>query len=72
MELYVWIYDLAERRCRRRAPKNVAALRHYYAYRDKDEQLINVIEPHLERVLHFSLQVLDWGYGTQSLPQRYQ
>jgi hypothetical protein len=50
MEPYVWLYDLAERRWRRRAPKNVAALRHYYAYRDKDEQLVNVIEPHLADV----------------------
>ena len=50
MEPYVWLYDLAERRWRRRAPKNVAALRHYYAYRDKDKQLVNVIEPHLADV----------------------
>ncbi len=50
MEPYVWLYDLAERRWRRRAPKNVAAMRHYYAYRDGDEQLVNVIEPHLADV----------------------
>lgn len=44
MEPYVWLYDLAARRWRRRAPKNVAVLRHYYAYRDGDAQLVNVIE----------------------------
>jgi len=25
----------------------------------------------LERVMHFRLQVIDWGYGTPILPQRY-
>src|SRR5215468_8103318 len=47
MEPYLWLYDLTERRWRRRAPKNVAALLHYYAYRDEDNQIVNVIEPHL-------------------------
>jgi hypothetical protein len=26
----------------------------------------------LERVMDFRLQVIDWGDGTQILPQRYQ
>ncbi len=50
MEPYVWLYDLAERRWRKRAPKNVASLRHYYAFRDADNQLINVLEPNLATV----------------------
>ena len=28
-------------------PKNVASLRHYYAYRDQDDQLIKLVEPTL-------------------------
>ena len=50
MKPYVWLYDLAERRWRKRAPKNVALLRHYYAFRDEYDQLINVIEPNLATV----------------------
>ena len=47
MEPYVWLYEMAGQRWRRRAPKNVASLRHYYAYRDEDDQIVNVIEPNL-------------------------
>lgn len=50
MEPYVWLYDLAERRWRERAPKNVALLRYHYAFRDEYEQLINVLEPNLATV----------------------
>jgi uncharacterized protein DUF4238 len=50
IEPYVWLYELAEGRWRPRAPKNVATLRHYYAYRDTDGQLVNVIEQNLQRV----------------------
>jgi Protein of unknown function (DUF4238) len=49
-EPYVWVFDLSERQWKRRAPKNVASLRHYYAYRDQDDQLINLIEPTLTGV----------------------
>lgn len=44
-EPYVWVYNTVEHLWRRRAPKNVAALRYYYAYRDENNQLINTIEP---------------------------
>lgn len=47
MEPYVWIYDLAKRRWRKRAPNNVASLRYYYAFRDANKQLINILEPNL-------------------------
>lgn len=50
MEPYVWLYDLAEGRWRKRAPKNVASLRHYYAFRGADNQLINVLDPKLATV----------------------
>jgi len=44
-EPYVWIFELPEHRWRRRAPKNIASLRHYYAYQDENNQLVNIIEP---------------------------
>jgi hypothetical protein len=49
-EPYVWLFEMSERRWRRRAPKNVASLRYYYAYRDENDQLINMIEPHLATI----------------------
>lgn len=42
---FVWVFELSENRWRRRAPKKVASLRHYYAYRDENNQLINLIDP---------------------------
>ena len=49
-EPYVWLFDLPARRWRKRAPKHVASLRHYYAVRDEDDQLINLLEPNLATV----------------------
>lgn len=50
MEPYVWRYDMAEHRWQRRAPKKVARKRYYYAYRNKNGQLVNKIEPYLSAI----------------------
>ncbi len=49
-EPYVWLFDLPGQRWRKRAPTNVASLRYYYAVRDEDDQLINLLEPNLATV----------------------
>jgi hypothetical protein len=45
MEPYVWRYDLAGHRWQRRAPKKVARKRYYYAFQNKNKQLVNTLEP---------------------------
>jgi Protein of unknown function (DUF4238) len=50
MEPYVWRYDLAEQRWQRRAPKKVARKRYYYAFQNKNNQLVNTLEPRLSPI----------------------
>jgi hypothetical protein len=50
MEPYVWRYGLAEHRWKRRAPVNVAVKRYYNAFRNKNGQLVNTLEPALSPI----------------------
>lgn len=49
-EPFLWVFDLSTHEWRRRSPKNIAALRYYYAYRDESDQLVNLLEPAFNKV----------------------
>ena len=71
-EPYVWLYDLTEHRWRQKAPKNVAALRHYYAYRGGDNNPINLVEPHLAQVESISATLIRKLVSQTALTEREQ
>jgi hypothetical protein len=71
-EPYVWLFDLSKRQWRRRAPENFASLRHYYAYRDQEGKLINLIEPTLTGVETSAAKLIHKLKTHQQLTEREQ
>ena len=71
-EPYVWLFEMSKRRWRRRSPKNVASLRHYYAYRDEEGQVINVIEPNLATIETLGATLIRKLENREKLTEREQ
>jgi hypothetical protein len=71
-EPYVWVFEQSKHRWRRRAPKNVASLRHYYAYHDENGQLVNIIEPNLAAIESFGAALIRKLEAREILTEREQ
>jgi hypothetical protein len=48
---YVWRYDLPEQRWQRKGPESkIFTSRYYYAFQNKNKQLVNTLEPALSAI----------------------
>ena len=68
----VWVFDIRKARWRRRAPRNIAHLRHYYSFEEAPGRLVNVVDLSLTNVEAVGAGILRKLLNREQLEDREQ